>query len=269
MPSLFGDGRLDSILLAFHRITKSERRSEGFSLDWQRTKEFTPAGYAILAALIDSATEHQKEIRSIHASRWLSRLSLFQLLSQPKMGRLLLPAEKLTLHQPALLSARDGAIDPLFTERMKELYGNQLGDDLLFHAQTILNELMQNAVDHAGAERYYLYAGVSENEFHLGVLDMGHSIPAKLERKYSSSDDRGFLELAFKKGVGTRRTREGGVGLWYVYDIVKRNQGRLVLISRGAQFRKYFQTRRSQINGLKHTLPGTWCMIRLPAGRNG
>jgi hypothetical protein len=54
-----------------------------------------------------------------------------------------------------------------------------------------------------------------------------------------------------------------------VYDSVKYHKGTLVLLSRGAQMRKYFGTRRSQINRLKVPLGGTWVFARLPMGGNG
>jgi hypothetical protein len=264
MPKILGDGRLDTILFLLHQLGTSDDRESPVTLDWNRTTQVTPAGHAILSALIDTATEYGKEIDSIDVPRWLTRSPLFQLLGRAKKGRLLLAPEKLSLQQPCLLSVRNAVIDQFFGQRVKERFEDRLSEDLVFGVQLIVNELMQNSVDHAAAERYYLYAGLSENEFHVGILDMGITIPAKLERKYSAKDDTLFLKLAFRKGIGTRRTREGGLGLWHIYDVVKRNRGRLVLISRNAQFRHYFETRRSQINLLKHPLLGTWCMVRFP-----
>ena len=155
-------------------------------------------------------------------------------------------------------------IDVLFQERLGEKFSSILGDELMYDCFLILNELMQNAKDHSNAERFYIYAGSWKNEFHVGVLDMGVSIPAKMEQKYSCDNDLEYLDLALKEGVSTRRQRTGGVGLSYFFHFLKRNGGKLTIISRFAQVRRYFRTRKSQKNILKHPLRGTWCFARFP-----
>ena len=121
---------------------------------------------------------------------------------------------------------------------------------------------MVNCIDHSTAERYYLYAGKEGREFHLGALDMGITIPAKLERKYSVKNDVELLEMSFEEGISTRRQRTGGFGLYQTFEHLKQNKGKLTMVSRNAQVRRYFN-RRSVIKGpLKYTLDGTWCFAR-------
>lgn len=163
-----------------------------------------------------------------------------------------------------ILSGKESSIDILFMERIKENYGKYLSEDLEFSCRLILNELMQNAVDHSTAERYYLYAGKWKQEFHIGVLDMGITIPAKLEQKYVYKDDVEYLKISFKPGIGTRRKRPGGVGLSHTFDVLKNHQGRLTVVSRDAQIRRYFKRRQTQQGSIKHRLNGTWCFTRFP-----
>lgn len=154
-----------------------------------------------------------------------------------------------------------------FLEHVQEVFSGRISKDLFFACKLVTNELMQNSVDHSTSERYYLYAGVWKNEFHAGVLDMGATIPAKLEQKYACSNDVEYLEVALKYGTGTRRQRPGGFGLYYFSDFLKENNGKLTILSRRAQVRRYFKTRRSQKNLLKYPLAGTWCFARFPLER--
>lgn len=124
-----------------------------------------------------------------------------------------------------------------FVDKMKTRFIGQLNGDLEFSASLILNELMVNSVDHSTAERYFLYAGTWNNEFHIGALDMGITIPAKLERKYKASDDVHYLDMALKEGVSTRRQRLGGFGLFYAFEHLKTSRGKLTILSREAQIR--------------------------------
>ncbi|HLG20068.1 MAG TPA: ATP-binding protein [Bdellovibrionota bacterium] len=227
-----------------------------------------PAGHAILAALTDSIIATAAKIRVMHLSSALGRLPYFKLMKTSPRSRILPPVSVYSIHtNTQIASAHDSGIDLIFTQNIEDAFSKLLGEDLSYDVRTVVNELMQNTVDHSGAERYYLYAGIWENDFHVGVLDMGFTIPARLERKYRIANDVESLELALRKGIGTRQTREGGLGLSYVRDIVKRNEGRLTILSRQAQFRKYFSTRRSQRSLLKRPVDGTWVFVRFPMRR--
>ena len=134
----------------------------------------------------------------------------------------------------------------------------------MFDCKIILQELIQNAMAHSGAERHFVYGGLWGREIHCGVLDMGVSIPGKLRQKYPFANDIEAILLALREGTTTRRERAGGLGLFYFHDILKKNRAKLTIASGGAQVRFYFETRRSQKSALKHFLPGTWCFARLP-----
>ena len=132
---------------------------------------------------------------------------------------------------------------------------------MLFSIQLVFNELIQNAVDHSTSERYYVYFGIVDDEVHFGILDMGVTLPAKMEQKYDAKDDIEFLELSLKEGVTTRRLRTGGLGLFHTFEMIKNLEGKFVFISREGQIRRYFSQRKIRHLKLKHVLHGTWVMF--------
>lgn len=265
LPSVIEDGRLDTILKIFSIVKSSEGRM--LRLDWTSVTKILPAGQAILACLYDQIVEQGVFIENLHVKKRLKQMPVIHsLLDLKKKRSLVLP--KPSLHDcydsKNILSGAESAIHLSFMEHVCAGYGLDLSEDMLFSLRLISNELMQNSVDHSTSERYYLYAGRVQNEFHLGILDMGITIPAKLEQKYTCNDDIGYLELSFKEGISTRRQRQGGLGLSHTFDLLKSCQGRLTLLSRNGQVRRYFGSKTVQRSLLKYTLHGTWCFVRFP-----
>lgn len=263
-PQIIGDGRVD-IFLKWIFLAKQHGRNLQLKLDWSKVSFISPAGFAVLACLFDTLIEQKARIFSVHVPKKLREFPAVNHLIHPGRFSILPPATLQNFENGAiLLAGRQNAIDPLFSERLHEKFSLRLSGDLIYAAVLTLNELMQNSVDHAASERYYLYAGLWGKEFHAGCLDMGITIPAKLEQKYIRNNDLEYLELALQKGTGTRRTRTGGFGLYYFFEFLKESGGKLTIVSRGAQIRRYFKTRKSQKNILKYRLPGTWCFARFP-----
>ena len=268
LPQTIGDGRID-IFFKLLQLSKDRSKENQIYLDWQRTFQITPAGQAILAVLFDTFLEQRTKLKNINISK--------KFLGFPVVRNLMRSGQCKELPKPEIhnfettemiLKGGTTSIDLSFTERLREKFGNMLSKDLLFAATLTINELMQNSVDHSTAERYYLYAGLWEREFHIGLLDMGITIPAKLTQKYACEDDLAFLELALQKGSSTRRIRTGGFGLYYFFEFLKESLGKLTIVSRNAQIRRYFKTRKSQKNILKYPLHGTWCFARFPLEKN-
>lgn len=127
---------------------------------------------------------------------------------------------------------------------------------------------MQNTVDHSTSERYFIYAGINEieNSFEFGVIDRGIGIPTKLETKYLETSDENYLKKALEFGIGTRRNRKGGMGLYYLFEILKEEKGKMVIISRNGQLRRYFNSRNIKSGSINRTLYGTWCMATISIG---
>lgn len=269
LPISIGDGRVDVFLKWLSLAKACANGAKEFVLDWSKVASISPAGFAILACLFDTFVEQENRVVNIRVPKRFKDLPVVHNLRHVKKYSALPPPalhnfESLTM----LLRGETNAIDPAFIERIGEVFSAQLGEDLLYSCTLILNELMQNCVDHSTSERYYIYAGPWHSEFHVGLLDMGATVPAKLEQKYSCENDLKYLELALKKGTSTRRIRTGGFGLYYFFELLKGSGGKLTMISRGAQVRRYFRTRKSQKNILRYPLSGTWCFARFPLGVN-
>ncbi len=263
LPQVISDGRLDAVLEIFSLIKLEKKNKKPLQLDWTKVKQITPAGYAILACLFDTAVEQKAKIRNLRIKKIFKSGSVIQNLDKiSEFKGLPKPSIHNFENSETLLEGHELSVHPDFMDRVEWKFKGLLSEDLVFSSRLIINELMVNCIDHSTAERYYLYAGTREREFHLGVLDMGITIPAKLERKYSAKDDVELLEMSLKEGISTRRQRTGGFGLYLTFEHLKKNKGRLTILSRNAQLRRYFN-RRSVIKGpLKHTLDGTWCFAR-------
>lgn len=267
-----GFARLDGLAGLFSDLVESPPGK--VELDWGRVQSIAPAGYAILACLHDTSIEQGKRLTHRRMPRRFRTIPVVRnLLERSTSGRLSRPQIHDHDSAESLLVGRESGIDPFFPDRVDERFGHLMDDALQFSVRLILNELMQNAVDHATAERYYMYAGVwptagHGNEIHVGVLDMGVTIPAKLETKYAGPNtDRAYLELALEKGVTTRRQRPGGFGLFYTLDELRDTDGQLTIVSRHAQLTHYLRHRTIQHRELRRRLRGTWCMARFPATR--
>ncbi len=262
-PTLIDDSRLDSYLIALKSLTEKK------TVEWVFPKNIriSPAGMAILCCLVEAAKEKEVLIhfiirgrRKTDALHFLNHLNSHVLSHKGVVSPSLYDYES----ENSLLIGRPSGLDLGFMEKMEPKF--QLSDDLDFDCRLILQELMQNSIDHSGGERYFMYAGLWEKEIHCGVLDMGVSIPAKLRQKYDQPDDIQLLLLALKEGSTTRRERTGGLGLSHFRDVLRRNKGKLTVASGWAQIRFYFQTRNAQKSTLKYRLPGSWCFARIPWG---
>lgn len=275
LPKHIGYGRLDALLAIFAHIRANRatvKKGQLLQLDWQRVERVSPAGYAILACLFDTAFEHQyilvnkgmsKQLKTIPVIQNLGGLKDFKRFPKPSLHNQQL--------EESILCGNESLLNLSFIEDFERRFGSYLSEDLAFSCRLILNELMQNSVDHSSAERYYLYAGVwrtnGAKEVHIGVLDMGVTIPAKLQQKYISKDDSDYLELALREGITTRRARPGGLGLFHTFEHLKNHEGTLTLISREAQLIRYFKSKKIRRQVLKNSLSGTWCLARFPAVR--
>lgn len=263
LPAVIDDGRIDWVT---GLLNQAARPNVTVRLNWKSVREISPAGFAILCCIFDFFVEQKKYMTHVFIKEKFRKISVVKHLLDIK-DYPSLPAPNIqNIDSAGLILKGETSVDIMIQERLAEKFSSILGDELLFDCLLILNELMQNSKDHSTAERFYLYAGVWKKEFHIGSLDMGVTIPAKMEQKYTCNDDLEYLELAMKEGTTTRRQRTGGVGLSYFFQYLKRNTGKLTIVSRKAQIRRYFRTRKSQKNILKHPLRGTWCFARLPLG---
>jgi|GEM_PF-2300186 anti-anti-sigma regulatory factor len=262
-PESIDDGRLDSILSLFSSIRSSQ--SVKYALNFERTQNISAAGIAILMCLSDSLREHQTPAwpHSFQLKNTPTSDFLRSTLSNSGLQNLVPIRDMRFFDKNYLVQGVEDSIAPQFLDEVERNFKDQVSEDDLWYARLILNELMQNAKDHSTSERFYIYFGKESDHLQFGVCDMGVSIPAKIEQKYVASDDMEYLKKSLELHVGTRRTRKGGLGLNHMFKILQKQKGRLVIISRDAQMRIYFQRGQTKADRLKEKLYGTWCMARL------
>lgn len=254
LPSIISSSYIKN-LVKIHNLINAK---EELILDWQNTTVIDASGYSILSAIQDLAIESEKKIISVNYARHLKH----PILVKPWPKTRLTPQDHLLEQENSLNMCFDGGFSPYFSTRFAEKF-HHLPSDVIFHAQMVLNELLQNATDHSGSERYYLYAEIKNNELYLGVLDSGIGIPAKMAQKYDQPSDENYIDYSFKEGISTRRLRKGGYGLFHTFNIVKKYDGNLIVLSRDGGIRRYFAQRKVVRLKLDQSLRGTWCFLEI------
>lgn len=263
LPKILGSERLDTVI----EILESMRTISEIEVDWQNVSIIDPAGKAIISILIDQAIEKNCLLIHINLTDHLKKQHPLLKGLYKKNG---LPEN--TQHnfrdKSSFILCCQGGIDLHYKELLTTHFSQWLDEDTLFSIQLVVNELIQNAVDHSTSERYYIYFGILERYIHFGVLDMGVTLPSKMEQKYSAESDIDFLEMSLIKGVTTRRIRVGGLGLFHTLEMIKDVGGKFVFISRDGQIRRYFSQRKISRMKLKNRLYGTWVMFAFKKRRS-
>jgi len=264
LPEVIDDGRLDWALALMNASRAIGADGGDLRLNWGKVREISPGGMAILCCICDSLIEQRNHVKCVFVPKRFKEIPVVRSLTGIRPDSPLPPPGTYDFEDDDTMLRGRCSLDVMMGERFREKFSGAVAEDIAYDCLLILNELMQNTVDHSTAERYFLYAGLWGNELHAGVLDMGVTIPAKMQQRFSCSDDLEYLEFALKPGTTTRRQRTGGVGLSYFFSFLKRNGGKLTVMSREAQVRRYFSTRKSQRDMLKYPLRGTWCFARFP-----
>lgn len=257
VPKIFGSERLDTIV----SLISSMRDYTEITIDWANVEQIEPAGLVIMSIILDQAVEKKCSIQNKNIPTSLRKKYSNHIFFKSEVGDSLpIPRAHDFKDESSFTLCCQGGIDLRYKELLSQK-DYKIDPDLEFSIQLVFNELIQNAVDHSTSERYYLYFGKIKEEIHFGLLDMGVSLPAKMEQKYNASDDVEYLELSLKEGISTRRQRTGGLGLFHTFEMIKEQQGKFVFISRDAQIRRYFSQRKVNRMTLKSRLNGTWVMF--------
>lgn len=266
MPKSVGDlAHIDSILNLF---TNSIENKSPITLDFSNVEQIYPEGLAMLACFFDQCKERQLKVEVKSVKKQIRKHTVIQNLINFQNYQTLPSAKIHNEHgETVLLEGAELSLNIGFLEMMALRFSKVFAENegLEYNCRLILNELMTNSRDHSGAERYYMYAGLVDSNFLVGVLDMGVSIPTKLEAKYNCEGDTDYIEKAFELGVSTRRTREGGLGLNHTFNLVKNAEGRVSVTSRFGHLKRYFKSKRITRRKTKHKLNGTWVFVRFSA----
>lgn len=263
LPEKIEDGRLDAIIALFSEVRSNQKIR--YSLNFENTKTITSAGHALLMCLSDSIREHgvASKAHSFDQNLISSHVFLRKILTHSNSQTFEKIDQMKVESEYMIVMGVEDSLSPFFLDEIDRKFETHINETNRWYIRFILNELMQNAKDHSTSERFYLYCSLEKDHIQFGVCDMGVSIPAKLEQKYQCQNDVEYLKKSLELRVGTRRTRSGGLGLNHMFEILKKQKGRLVIISRNAQLRIYFKRSQTQTSTLKRRLFGTWCMARI------
>ena len=111
--------------------------------------------------------------------------------------------------------------------------------------QENLDEMMSNAFQHSGRQSVSVYGQYykTKREVILSVLDIGIGIPNHIRKKYNPDKNPGFENDAFciQKATelgftGSSFSKNSGVGLYDLKDIMKRTRNNLRIISGNGYF---------------------------------
>ncbi len=262
MPKMITDERVDYLVDLFNLVKISRK----LILSFGKNEVVSAAGMALLCNFLDSISESKCEIEILNIDNQNSQhVRIANLVKELQATTGFISSDNFQFENESSINwFKVNSIAPEFIEKMNCKFSKVLDEDKLWTVSLLLNELMQNAVDHSTSERYFIYAGINGDDFEFGVIDRGVTIPAKLEGKYIEINDQKYLEKSLEYEVGTRRNRKGGMGLYYFFEMLKSEKGKLVIISRDAQIRRHFAHKSAVATNLKKRMYGTWCMARIP-----
>ncbi len=132
-----------------------------------------------------------------------------------------------------------GAINPIYTEniiKVMQLYLN-LSQGVQDSLKLTFNELMENAFDHSQTTMgcfVCAQAFPKRGEVNICLADFGRGILKSLSssEKYNYlKDSIEAIELSIQKGVSSRKNGAAGLGLTFIHDFLKLNEGRIHIIS--------------------------------------
>ncbi len=256
-PKVLSEANTEKYLRVINAMREGAKK---IRLNFRETEEVTPSGIAMLLALHDVAYEQEIKIDSVFIKKKFKQFPIFQKLEKLRPGAI----EEIERFNYNGDEVQYSSVEGSFSIDTLTSYTAKISKSFARSTQEILTELIQNSIDHSSSERFHYFLGEDENELSMGVLDLGVSIPSKLEQKYLQSSDTDYIESSFKKDVSTRRLRSGGHGLAETMELIKKLDGRVAVLSRKGQVRRYFKNRRIDRKELKFNLPGTWTFVTIP-----
>ncbi|MEI8347525.1 MAG: hypothetical protein WCG27_08655 [Pseudomonadota bacterium] len=173
MPQIINDGRIDYLLKIIEFIKKTPRKEIIF--DFVNNQKIEIAGLAILDCLSDLLHEHHiaSKIMGMNKKNGQHQF-MAKILSTSNKHSALLPVREMSFKKSdCILWGFEQGLSPLLMDEMDDHFKNKISEKNRWYIRFILNELMQNAVDHSTAERYFMYVGIIQNKISLGVLEWG------------------------------------------------------------------------------------------------
>lgn len=234
-------------------------------LDCSATVECCPSGYAGLVMILESRCEQKKQVyfKGVRRSSPQELIALQKVLQQQGQIQGLPRVDVYDLSNESLLFCGLTGVSVLFGETIEKKFKTTVAEEKLFACRLMLNELMQNAADHSGAERFFVFIGIVGDRVELGCFDAGVSLPGKLKQKYPFDSDDEAVLLSCKKGVSTRRARSGGLGLWHCMEYMKQYDGTLTVLTGRALVRRYLKNMTTKKTKTQNEYHGTWVVLSM------
>lgn len=122
-------------------------------------------------------------------------------------------------------------------DKIQDYYGNGDISDMIF---TIMCELIGNFYSHSNdASKSIIVAYGDCRTVEIACADSGDGIITSLREVYPWKDSNRLLDHAMKRGITSKpMTDHIGNGLWSIDEIVKRNNGRLLVYSERSMYKR-------------------------------
>lgn len=237
----------------------------------------SPTGITILAAALEHlflrGTLMGGELWVPHSPlllRYLERMNFFKELQIPN-------EESFTRREPKgfypVTHVQDEEGSPAATRALAEAVQEhaRLDEPSLGALKSCLNEVVENVFYHAESPIQALVCAQAYKKkkvAELVIADTGRGIRAALSRvpdyREQLSDDCQAIRLALEKNVTTTGDVKRGIGLWVVSEVIRRNEGALLILSEDGGL-KVDSTGHHDVTD--HFWPGTLVVIEFRTDR--
>src|SRR6186997_47041 len=149
LPPSIGDSHPEGMIVAINKITE-----KSILLDWSNVKKISAAGIGIINCLCDSILERGVKVNSVDIPKEFKKIPAVKILKSDT-SKHLKPINELDYNDKGIIvRGFENIMSMSFIEDFK-LNNPKINieKDLEYDCNLILTELMQNSLDHAGAER--------------------------------------------------------------------------------------------------------------------
>ena len=245
-----------------------ESKDHELRFDLSRVEWVAPFGVTILAATVLACLQQGKTCYYIKPGND----KCHEFLRQIGFEALFLKDGEKALSTPTSVILRWlRTIDPMYVAELIAAVGYNLpiGEEDRYQIQMHLTELMQNAQDHADSNMGFFVCAQwypQKGNLRISFVDVGRGIPASLRTLPQYSKERSDSKLiseSTKPGVTTRK-HEGGMGLYFIRQYLRKYGGTLSIISERGRIT--FQPKKTIKYRRPPRFPGTAVDIVMRAG---
>jgi hypothetical protein len=219
----------------FARFDDALRHAGPLTFDFQRTEWAAPFGLTTLSVVLEKCLLRTSEVYYMPPEK----SALKSYLDRIGFRRHFLRGPDAAHKATSVELKRLQGVDPGCGEALVNLIAANfpLSEDAKYEIRAHLNELMTNSFDH-GKTRLGFYVCAqwypAKKNLRISFADGGIGILRSFDKSKKFPEvttDIQAIRLAVKRGVTTRTTQLGGLGLDYIRKYVRRNNGTLSIVS--------------------------------------